>query len=316
MTTAHGPEPGCTVSVVIPSYNSRDTVRACLDSVLRQETALPFEVLVVDSSDDGTDEMIRADFPRVRLHHSSTRLSCGAARNAAVPLARGEFLLLVDADCEVGPHWMEGMVGAMRALDADGICGSMVNGTPLSASGSAGYFLEFFRFLGPRGRARPSPFLLGGTSGYRRSAFDNLGFPESNAGDDFEFSWRLWKRGARLLVVPSIGVVHRNRTGIRRVFRYQYSLGRAAGRYRRTTNPGIVRLLRAFPPIVAVFPPLVLLWVGAHVLTRCRLGEVCRFIALSPLLLCASGAWAAGLMGELAARATSPAPGAGAVGPG
>jgi GT2 family glycosyltransferase len=295
--------------VIIPSYNSRDTIRACLESVLRQETELSFEVLVADSSDDGTDEVIRSGFPEVRLIHSPERLTCGAARNAAIRIARGEFLLLVDADCEVGPDWMSRMVGAMRDLDADGICGSVMNGTPWSVTGSTGYFLEFFRFLGPRGRARPIPFLLGGTSGYRRSAFDGAGFADSNAGDDFEFSWRLWKRGARLLVVPSIAVVHHNRTGFRRVLRYQYSLGRAAGRYRCTTNPRVVQLLRAFPPVVLALPPLVLLWIGAYVLTRCRPGEVCRFLAVSPLLLCASCVWAGGLMRELATQAASAAPG-------
>ncbi|RMF29026.1 MAG: glycosyltransferase, partial [Chloroflexi bacterium] len=40
------------LSILIPSYNSAATIRACLDSVLAQETPLPYEVIVADSSDD------------------------------------------------------------------------------------------------------------------------------------------------------------------------------------------------------------------------------------------------------------------------
>ena len=80
-----GVEPRCDVSVVIPSYNSRGTIRACLESVLGQETELTYEVLVADSSDDGTDEIIRADFPGVRLIHSRERLTGSGSGCAGGP---------------------------------------------------------------------------------------------------------------------------------------------------------------------------------------------------------------------------------------
>lgn len=292
----------CVASVVIPSYNSRGTIRPCLESVLSQATTVPYEVVVADSSSDGTDDLVRDSFPEVRLLHSPERLSCGAARGVAIRQARGEFVLLVDTDCVVPPDWVERMVAALREHRADGVCGSIENGTPWSLSGTVGYLLEFFRFLGPRGRARPSAFLVGGNSAYRRSLFEHAGFPDRNAGDDFDFSSRLARQGRKLLVVPGIAITHRNKTGIGRVLRYQYALGRAAGRYRRDVSPRAMRLLSAFPPAAALFPPLVVLWIAAYVARHCRPVAMLRFLVAAPALLCANYVWAWGLAVEIVAR--------------
>jgi GT2 family glycosyltransferase len=292
---------GCEASIVIPSYNSGRTVRACLASVVGQATSIPFEVIVVDSSDDGSDEIIRRSFPEVRLHHSTERLTCGAARNLGTAWARGEYVLFVDTDCVVPADWVERTVAALRGHAADGVCGSIENGTPWSLSGTVGYFLEFFRFLGPRGRSRPVRYLIGGNSAYRRSLLEGTGFPDSNAGDDFDLSWRLSQRGAKLVFVPQIAITHHNKTGMRRVLRYQYALGRAAGRYRRMTSPGTVRLLALFPPAVALLPLVVLPWIAGWVVVHCRIGAVSRFLLATPAMLLANYVWAFGLMMEIAA---------------
>ena len=62
------------LSVIIASYNARDTVAACLDSLRCQETSIPFEVLLVDSSTDGTAEVVRHHYAEVRLITSPQRL--------------------------------------------------------------------------------------------------------------------------------------------------------------------------------------------------------------------------------------------------
>ncbi|HYP26430.1 MAG TPA: glycosyltransferase, partial [Blastocatellia bacterium] len=46
------------VSVIVPSYNSARTIRACLDAILGQETGSSYEVIVVDSSTDETAEIV------------------------------------------------------------------------------------------------------------------------------------------------------------------------------------------------------------------------------------------------------------------
>ena len=83
------------ISVIIPSYNEVKDIKGALESLLGQSTALDFEILVVDSSEDGTAELVRRYAPRVRLEYSPTRLSCGEARNRGLAIARGEKTRLI-----------------------------------------------------------------------------------------------------------------------------------------------------------------------------------------------------------------------------
>ena len=89
-------------SVVIPTKNRRDILRATVASILGQDE--PLEIIVLDDgSSDGTSEMLRAEFPGVRVE--SFRRSRGPAhrRNQGARMARGEFLFTIDDDC-ILPH--------------------------------------------------------------------------------------------------------------------------------------------------------------------------------------------------------------------
>ena len=82
-------EPAPAVSVVIPSYNARATIERCLASVLAQELEGGFEVWLVDSSDDGTGELVEERFPGVNLVRFPERTLPGPARNEGIRRARG-----------------------------------------------------------------------------------------------------------------------------------------------------------------------------------------------------------------------------------
>ncbi|MEJ2628621.1 MAG: glycosyltransferase, partial [bacterium] len=61
------PETFC--SVIIPSYNSENTIGKTLDALERMETKHPYEVIVVDSSADKTPNMVKEQYPWVQLIH-------------------------------------------------------------------------------------------------------------------------------------------------------------------------------------------------------------------------------------------------------
>ena len=103
-------------SVIIPSYNSARTIHDCLTSILDQKTDLEYEVLVADSSEDGTPLIILTHYPSVRLIQFSERTDPGTARNAAVRQSRGKILLFTDSDCIVAPDWLESMVKEHQQL--------------------------------------------------------------------------------------------------------------------------------------------------------------------------------------------------------
>ena len=108
------------VSVVLPVYNVERHLPGCLDSIARQ-TFRDFEVIAVD--DGSTDDSGRlldeyeASFPLRRVHQGNQGVS--ATRNAALDLATGDYVLMVDSDDCIHPRLLELTVGAAEALEAD-----------------------------------------------------------------------------------------------------------------------------------------------------------------------------------------------------
>ncbi len=109
------------VSVIIPVYNVEAYLRRCLDSVVGQ-TLRDMEIICVDDgSTDGSTEILReyaAKDSRVKvLQHEHT--NAGAARNAGMAVAAGEYLGFVDSDDWCEPTLFEKAYGRAKADDAD-----------------------------------------------------------------------------------------------------------------------------------------------------------------------------------------------------
>jgi len=122
------------LSVSIVSYNGKELARDCLNSIFsaqggsasggKNTAGIEFEVFVVDNgSVDGTPEMIRAEFPQVRLIANKDNLGFAKANNLAIKESQGDFVLLLNQDMRALSGTMEGMVKFMRAHPEAGIAG-------------------------------------------------------------------------------------------------------------------------------------------------------------------------------------------------
>jgi glycosyltransferase involved in cell wall biosynthesis len=100
------------LSIIIASYNARRTIEMCLDSLRLQKGSRTFETILVDSSTDGTADLVRQSYPEVRLLISTSRLFCGSARNAGLKVARAPIIAFLDADCFVEPGWVDAVLAA------------------------------------------------------------------------------------------------------------------------------------------------------------------------------------------------------------
>jgi len=225
------------VSVIVPSYRSRTTIEACLDSLGRQEACPSHEIIVVDSSDDGTDELIAGGFPEARLIHLPERTLPGGARNIAIAEARGELLAFTDADCVVPTDWLGRIVRRHAELDCAAIGGSVRNGRPGSAVAWAGCLVEFNEFL-PRSPARPVELLPTCNVSFKRRVFERHGtFPEDLwPSEDHVFCQRLVAAGERLFFDPEITIDHLFRPGFGDFVRHQRRLGAASAAARRRVD--------------------------------------------------------------------------------
>jgi GT2 family glycosyltransferase len=110
------------VSVLLISWNTRDEIRRCLESLYDTAGELSYEVIAVDNaSADGSAELLAAD-PRVRLIRNVSNVGFAAAVNQAYRAASGELILLLNSDVQLHKETLAGMVGFLGANpDAAGV---------------------------------------------------------------------------------------------------------------------------------------------------------------------------------------------------
>jgi len=93
-----------TLAIIIVSWNVRELLRRCLHSVADSLTGstLAYEIIVVDNaSGDGTPQMLRAEFPKVRLIESGANLGFAAGNNLAL-----RFVLPIGSEQSVVPDYV------------------------------------------------------------------------------------------------------------------------------------------------------------------------------------------------------------------
>lgn len=121
-----------TLSVAIPAYNEKDTLREILAQVLAVD--VPLEVIIVDDgSTDGTRDILRDEiegkYPHVRVIYHEQNQGKGAAIVTAIQHATGEFLVVQDADLEYDPQDYKRLLEPLVAGDAEVVYGSRFKGT-------------------------------------------------------------------------------------------------------------------------------------------------------------------------------------------
>lgn len=93
------------VTIVIVNYNTRKMTMECIHSVLKQTSAVRYEVIVVDNtSTDGSAEAIRTNLPNISLIASAENLGFARANNIAATHARGRRILLLNPDTVILDH--------------------------------------------------------------------------------------------------------------------------------------------------------------------------------------------------------------------
>jgi len=119
MTVAHS---GDLLSIVIVSYNTRNFLRCCLEALERYPASTPQEVIVIDNaSADGSAEMVAQEFSGCRVVSLDRNVGYGSAVNIAIQQARGEWLLLLNPDAEVGPGSLDVLMEFARTHPDAGV---------------------------------------------------------------------------------------------------------------------------------------------------------------------------------------------------
>mgnify|MGYP001203296521 CR=1 FL=1 len=91
------------ISVIIPTYNRKHTLKRAIQSV-EQQSLPPSEIIVVDDgSNDGTEEWVKKNYPNVKYVYQKNS-GVSSARNEGIKISRGNWIALLDSDDEWLPN--------------------------------------------------------------------------------------------------------------------------------------------------------------------------------------------------------------------
>lgn len=225
------------LSIIIVNWNTCEITRACLRSIQEQVSGIAREVIVVDNaSSDKSVEMIRREFPDVRLIVNDENLGFGRANNQAMRIARGRYFFLLNSDTVVLDDAIQRLVDFMEREPRVGIAGCKLLFEDLSLQGSCSRFpsirvalledLMLYKFLSRRrqgelllggywahDRARDVDAVWGAAMMVRREVFaETGGFDERifMYGEDLEWCMRVRDAGWRITFTPACRIVHLN----------------------------------------------------------------------------------------------------------
>ena len=240
------------VAAVIVSWNVKDYLRDCLRALYEWTGDIALEVHVVDNgSSDGTAAMVRESFPKVRLIPGEKNVGFAAANNIALAEILKDksagYILLINADIEVGEGTVEGLVEELvRTPEAGAAAPALILADGRFQAGAAGFLpslasgLEYFLFFG-----RLSPFgsgslfinqarfarreesvrvewLSGACLMLKREAIEAAGLLDEEyffCLEDIDLGKRLGEKNFELLYIPRLKVLHHHGISYKTVLR-------------------------------------------------------------------------------------------------
>ena len=115
------------VSFVIVSWNAREHLVKCLDSIAETVHDLEYEVIVVDNaSSDGSPEAVAADYAEVNLIQTGANLGFARGNNVGIRESQGRYLCLINSDVVLLPECVTRLRAFMDENDAIGMVGPRV----------------------------------------------------------------------------------------------------------------------------------------------------------------------------------------------
>lgn len=223
------------LSIIILNYRTRGLLKECLRAIRWARPTVSVEVIVVDNdSRDGTPEMVRSEFPDVRLIVSDRNLGYAGGNNLGLKAATGRCVMIMNPDIIVLSGSLETLVRYLDEHQDVGLVGPRLDNpdgtlqhscyrfhtpwtplfrrTPLGNLPLAQRSIRSFLMADtPHDAPMDVDWLLGGAVIARKKTIERVGFLDERFFmyfDDVDWSRRFWEAGLRVVYVPHSRMVH------------------------------------------------------------------------------------------------------------
>jgi len=218
------------VSVIIVTFNSATTIRACIDSVLKHTPDT--EVIVVDNASSDNTQTILREYETGKLITTiinNDNKGFSYACNQGIRASSGEYLILLNPDTVVTPLWADRMLAHFRP--GVGAVGPLSNYVNLPQFAQL-YAKEELRehtladdlseklYLWNRGQEKETRLLMGFCIALPREVLDKAGLLDEDlflGSEDLEISWRLRQKGYKLIIATDTFIYHEGQVSFKSV---------------------------------------------------------------------------------------------------
>lgn len=209
------------VTVVIPNYNGKHFLKACLDSI-KNQSRTDFVTMVIDNgSTDGSVEYIEQEYPWVQLVKQDENYGFCGAVNMGIRMAKTAYVLLLNNDTEADRDFVSELY---RMISADekifSVSSKMLNFHQRDLMDDAGDMYsvigwQFQRGVGRKeslyGKAAPVFSACAGAAIYRKAVFEEIGYFDENHFaylEDMDIGYRARIYGYKNYFCPTAKVYH------------------------------------------------------------------------------------------------------------
>jgi GT2 family glycosyltransferase len=219
-------------TVIILTWNSRQHIGACLDSLAVASPGERFDLIVIDNgSRDGTPDLVRERVPSARLIRNRENRGVAAARNQGLVLARTPFSIILDVDTVVAPGSFARQLDFLESAPGVGVCGPRLMLPDGSVQASCQLFPTLFdkivrQLPGDLGRhwlreveladwdhrgVRDVDYVVGACQAIRMTALHSVGWLDERifyGPEDVDFCLRMHLHGWRVVYLGDAVVRH------------------------------------------------------------------------------------------------------------
>lgn len=240
------------ISIVFTNWNTRDYMRDCIYSVREKTRGVTYNIVVVDDgSTDGSVEMLRTEFPDVKVIVNERNLGVAKAYNRGVAKATGRYIQMLNTDMILVGNPIKTLYDFLESHPEAAACGAWLRNRDMTSQTSFGnfpsmkmaladaFFLnELFPRAGfPKRSAIPvesinAPFetdyVTGASMLFRKSIVDKMGFLDDHFTSYYEetdFCYRVKRNGfGKVFFVPDAQIIHFGGVSFGKVRKYQTQL--------------------------------------------------------------------------------------------
>ncbi|MCW3134974.1 MAG: glycosyltransferase [Methanophagales archaeon] len=216
------------VSIIVCTYYRRKLFNECFESLLNQSYPKDnYEIIVVDSSDDFSEELIKNYKEKAERHRIMLKYfyqepkGLAAARNLGIKNARGEIICFIDDDCVADRFWVEKLVEGFDNERVGGVGGKILI---YNQEGLINYLPGIDQYS----LINDWSCIAGANMAYRRDVLEQIGGFDplfKFGGDDNDVAIRVKLRGYTLKYNEGAVIYFRHRSNLRELIRQQYGYG-------------------------------------------------------------------------------------------